>query len=256
MIIRFYSQLTVKCETPRNVVPGELLSVLDSLPVKCQKYFDDIADYFGEHYLMEEHSKNYAVHSVAPMPCIHLEMPSICWLVTVEIRNNPAYKPFDIRQCIVDISNTLASQISDGWGEGLAQQSINMAGDIYSVKCSAPGGVSWPGIWCDGVNLLPCSDILYTKIGVRPTMLRHGWLETEQFDYLCSDILRWAQSADAVRKCVKTVEKLGEDYKIDAPFIQATIDWLRNRTNDQQKIKQYTKVYDKMVSVRHGEIKK
>jgi hypothetical protein len=69
--------MTVKCETPRYVIPGELVSVLDSLPVKCQKYFDDIADFFGEHYLMETHEKNYAVHSVVPMPYIQ---STIDWL--------------------------------------------------------------------------------------------------------------------------------------------------------------------------------
>lgn len=257
MIIRFYSPMTVKCETPRYVVPSELVSVLDSLPVKCQKYFDDIAEFFGEHYLMETHEKNYAVHSVVPMPCIHHELPYICWLITVEIRNNPVYKPFDVQRCIMDLRKTLDGQIADGWGEGLEQEHINIQGDVYSVHCSATNRVAWPGIWCDGTALLPCTDVLlYGTAGIRLTMLRHGWLDPEAFDYLCSDILRWVQTTDAVRKCVKTVEKLGEDYKVDAPFIQATIDWLRNRTNDPQKIKQYTKVYDKMVSVRHGDIKK
>ena len=177
--------------------------------------------------------------------------------ITVEIRHNPVYTMFDVQQCIMDLRKTLDSQIADGWGEGLEQQHINLQGDVYSVHCSATNRVAWPGIWCDGTAVLPCTDVLlHGTAGLRPTMLRHGWLDPEAFDYLCSDILRWVQTTDSVRKCVKTVEKLGEDYKVDAPFIQATIDWLRNRTNDQQKINQYTKVYDKMMSVRHGDIKK
>ena len=251
MIIRFYSPLTVKCETPRYVIPGELVSVLDSLPVKCQKYFDDIADYFGEHYLMETHEKNYSVHSVVPMPCIHNAVPYICWLVAVEVKSNPDYKPFDVQQCIMDLRKTLDGQIADGWGEGLEQQHINLQGDVYSVHCSATDRVTWPGIWCDGTTLLPCTDVLYGNAGVRPTMLRHGWLDPEAFDYLCADILRWVQSTDAVRKCVKTVESLIANYKVDAPYIQSTIDWLRKRTDDSDRIKQYTKVYNKMERVRH-----
>jgi hypothetical protein len=82
-------------------------------------------------------------------------------------------------------------------------------------------------------------------------MLRHGWLDPEAFDYLCADILRWAQNTDAVRKCVKTVELLIVNYKVDAPYIQSTIDWLRKRTGDKELIKKYNRVYNKMAKLRH-----
>lgn len=251
MILRFYSPLSIKCETPRYVVPGELVSVLDSLPVKCQKYFDDIAEFFGEHYLMETHEKNYAVHSVVPMPCIHNALPYICWLVTVEVKSNPDYKPFDVQQCIIDLRKTLDGQITDGWGEGLEQEHINLQGDVYSVHCSTTDRVTWSGIWCDGTTLLPCTDGLYENAGVHPTMLLHGWLDPEAFDYLCRDILRWVQSTDAVRKCAKTVESLIENYKVDAYYIHSTIDWLSKRTNDKELIKAHNKVYKKMAKIRH-----
>ena len=76
-------------------------------------------------------------------------------------------------------------------------------------------------------------------------------LTPEEFDYLCRDILRWVQTTDAVRKCVKTVESLIENYSVDAYYIHSTIDWLSKRTNDKELIKAYNKVYKKMAKIRH-----
>lgn len=252
MILRFYSPLTIKCDTPRYVVPGELVSVLDAIPVRCQKHFDDLVDLFAEHYLEEEHQKNYAVHSVVPMPCIHNAVPYICWTVKIDIHYNFAYPKFCLEQCIRELNNTINDQIYTKWGKELEALHVDIQGDIYSLHCSPTDRVIWPGVWCADSCIVPCNVYLYGLTASLPDrMIKHGWLEPKMFECLCDSIKKWVNCSDAVRKCKQRCLEIGSNHDVDATFIASTIDWLRKRTNDKELIKNYNKVYNKMAKLRH-----
>ena len=251
MILRFYSPLSVKCDTPRAVVPHELANVLDALPVKCQRYFDDIAELFDEHYLMETHEKNYSIHSVVPSPCIHNTVPYICWVVTIQVHQDSNYKPFDISNCICDIRKTLDGQITDGWGEGLNQQKIVVDYAIYRVQCEKPVRVMWPGVCSDGIVLLHCTpklDVMHPF-----DILQHGWLDLDQFDYFIRDLHEWLYDKHAVKKFNKHHELLASKYDIDLLFINGAIDWYCNTmTDDIDGIKTGKKLRKKIMEILHN----
>ena len=254
MILRFYSPLTIKSETPRYVVPGGLEAIMDALPVKCAAYFDDMALQFSEHFLVHEKTKNYCVLSAVPMPCIHDGKPYICWTVTIDIRYSIAYPKFCLEQCIRDINDTLNKQIYHVWGKELEALHVDVQGEIYSLSCSQTDQVVWPGVWCDDCYIIPCTVTLYGLTASLPDrMIKHGWLTPNHFQCLCDDIKQWVNQYDAVRKCENYCNKLSATYAydIDAIFIASTIDWLRKRTNDKELIKKYNKVYNKMAKIRH-----
>ena len=252
MILRFYSPLTVKSETPRYVVPGGLEAIMEALPVKCAAYFDDMTFQFSEHYLVNEKTKNYCVLSAVPMPCMHKGKPYICWIVTIDIRYSIVYPKFCLEQCIRELNNTINDQIYNKWGKELEALHVDVKGDIYSLHCYPTDRIIWPGVWCDDYYVVPCNVLLSGLTASLPNpLLKHGWVTPHMFECLCDSIKKWVNCSDAVRKCKQRCEEIGSNHDVDARFIASTIDWLSKRTNDKSLIKKYNKVYNKMAKIRH-----